>query len=562
MNLGEIMALNISGLDNRIFKAFADTSDRRYIFVTNLDTNVSRISTSAIDYFGVDGEYVYDFGSFWESLIHPDDVEGFRKEIADFFSGATKTHNAEYRVRNTEGNYVFVTCRGMILKGENGESDLFAGTIVNHGIADFVDPVTGLHNNYQFLQAKRELIRNKKPMHILLIGLNNFGDINYTYNFYFGNAILNQFSIKIKELLDENSTIYRMEGPKFAIISQKSSNEAIAELYAKIQDTAEHFLTNEDIALPLTVSGGAIEVNDFNLSEQSIYGCVSHAFSDSKYRNHSELVFYDTSLQATYNDTLNLVTSLRQSIANDCEGFYLNFQPLVNPSNNEIIGAEALLRYGDSEWGEISPGKFIPLLEEDACFFNLGTWVLKQALTEGKKFLEYNPNLIIDVNLSYTQISQLRFRDVLVDVLKETKFPVKNLCLELTESCRNLDTSLLRDEVLFYKSLGIKVAIDDFGTGTSCLALLRVLPVDCLKLDQSFVLNLPNNTIDQYIIDAFVQCANNLKLNICLEGVENKFIRSMVEKYKVGMHQGYLYSRPVSISQYIELLKNKYIVPA
>lgn len=556
------MNLDTTGLDNRIFTAFSETSARRYIYVCNLATNVSRWSKNAVDYFGFEGEYIYDFGSSWEALIHPDDVEIYRKDISAFFAGKKKNHYAEYRVRNAEGEYVFVTCRGIILKGENGESDLFAGTLINHGVADFVDPVTGLYNNYKFMQTKKELIRAKQHMHILMIGLNNFGDINYTYNFFFGNTILNQFSNKIRSLMNEDSTLYRMDGPKFAIICKDSSNEAIEELYANIQEMSKHFTTDENIDIPLMISGGAIEINDFNVTEQSIYGCLSHAYADSKYKNHSELVFYDTSLQSTYREALNLLTALRQSIANDCEGFYLNFQPLIDPSNNEIIGAEALLRYKDKDFGEVSPGKFIPLLEEDACFFDLGTWILKQALTEGKNFLKYNPNLVIDVNLSYTQISQARFRDVLVDVLDETQFPVKNLCLELTESCRDLDVTLLREEVMFYRSLGIKVAVDDFGTGTSCLALLRDIPVDCLKLDQSFVLNLPNNTIDQYIIDAFVQCANNLKINICLEGVENKFIRSLVEKYKVGMHQGFLYSRPVSISKYLELLQNKYIVPA
>ena len=556
------MKLDITGLDNRIFTAFSETSARRYIFVCNLDTNVSRWSPNAVDYFGLEGEYIYDFGSFWEALIHPDDVEIYRKDISAFFAGKKKNHYAEYRVCNAEGEYVFVTCRGIILKGENGESDLFAGTLINHGVADFVDPVTSLYNNYKFMQTKKELIRAKQHMHILMIGLNNFGDINYTYNFFFGNAILNQFANKLRNMFSDENSIYRMDGPKFAIICKDSSNEAIEELYANIQEMSKYFTTDENIDIPLMISGGAIEINDFNVTEQSIYGCLSHAYADSKYKNHSELVFYDTSLQSTYREALNLLTALRQSIANDCEGFYLNFQPLINPSNNEIIGAEALLRYKDEDFGEVSPGKFIPLLEEDACFFDLGTWILKQALTKAKSFLEHNPDLVIDVNLSYTQISQARFRDVLLEILDETKFPVKNLCLELTESCRTLDITLLREEVLFYKSLGIKVAIDDFGTGTSCLALLRVLPVDCLKLDQSFVLNLPNNTIDQHIIDAFVQCANNLKINICLEGVENKFIRSLVEKYKVGMHQGFLYSRPVSISKYLELLQNKYIVPA
>ncbi len=556
------MKLDITGLDNRIFTAFSETSTRRYIFVCNLDTMVSRWSRNAVDYFAIADEYTYNFQEFWDRRIHPDDYKAYHKDITAFFEGKKKTHHSEYRVLNKDGNYVFVTCRGIILKGENGESDLFAGTLINHGVADFVDPVTGLYNNYKFLQTKKELMRANQPMHIMLFGLNNFGDINYAYDFYFGNTILNQFATRVRELLNDNCTIYRMEGTKFAIICKDSSNKRVTELYEQIQELAIHFITDEGVAIPLSISAGAIEVTDFDLHEESIYNCLSRAFADSKYKFHSELVFYDTNLQSNYRETLTLLTALRQSVANDCEGFYLNFQPLINPSNNEIIGAEALLRYKDEDFGEVSPGKFIPLLEEDACFFALGTWILKQALTEAKSFLEHNPDLVIDVNLSYTQISQARFRDVLLEILDETKFPVKNLCLELTESCRTLDITLLREEVLFYKSLGIKVAIDDFGTGTSCLALLRVLPVDCLKLDQSFVLNLPNNTIDQHIIDAFVQCANNLKINICLEGVENKFIRSLVEKYKVGMHQGFLYSRPVSISKYLELLQNKYIVPA
>ena len=149
--------------------------------------------------------------------------EIYRKDISAFFAGKKKNHYAEYRVRNAEGEYVFVTCRGIILKGENGESDLFAGTLINHGVADFVDPVTGLYNNYKFMQTKKELIRAKQHMHILMIGLNNFGDINYTYNFFFGNTILNQFSNKIRSLMNEDSTLYRMDGPKFAIICKRHS---------------------------------------------------------------------------------------------------------------------------------------------------------------------------------------------------------------------------------------------------------------------------------------------------------------------------------------------------
>ena len=168
------MNLDTTGLDNRIFTAFSETSARRYIFVTNLATNVTRWSKNAVDYFGLEGEYVYNFHELWAKRIHSDDFAAYQKDISAFLEGKIQSHYAEYRVLNKEGNYVFVTCRGIILKGENDESDLFAGTLINHGVADYADPVTGLYNNYKFLQTKKELMKEKHPMHILLFGLNNF----------------------------------------------------------------------------------------------------------------------------------------------------------------------------------------------------------------------------------------------------------------------------------------------------------------------------------------------------------------------------------------------------
>lgn len=230
------------------------------------------------------------------------------------------------------------------------------------------------------------------------------------------------------------------------------------------------------------------------------------------------------------------------------------YQPVVQAESREIIGMEALLRWNREPYGDVPPGRFIPWLENDPCFFELGNWILEQALTEGKHIIEKNPAFVINVNVSATQLERRKFRESVLEILNRTGFPAKNLCLELTERCRAMDKEYLREEIHFLRSNGIKIALDDFGTGQSSLELLCEFPIDLLKIDRGFVRDIEMNHAAQVVVDSIVQCANGLGMQVCVEGVENEQLRDFIRQYGVHSHQGYLYSRPIRMEQFNELI--------
>ena len=237
---------------------------------------------------------------------------------------------------------------------------------------------------------------------------------------------------------------------------------------------------------------------------------------------------------------------------NRSEGFYLCYQPIVNASEEKLIGAEALLRWNKEPYGEVPPGIFIQWLENDPCFWDLGNWIIKKALTESLKIVQNHPEFVLNVNLAYPQLSHVGFEEKVKLILEETGFPPENLCFELTERCRQLDTEFLQNIVGNLKDLGIKIAIDDFGTGFSSLNLLSELPVDTLKIDRGFVFDIQTNYANQAIVKAVTGCASDLDVHVCLEGLEDRQMIDFVKRYAVYSYQGYHFSKPITMKAFVE----------
>ena len=164
------MELDKTGLNDRAFEAFARTSDREYFYLCNMQTDVSRWSRNAGERFGLPGEYLHAAGAVWEQHIHPDGRPLYVADIEAVFAGRKLRHDLLYRARDRHGDYVTCSCRGVVLKGEGGEPDLFAGMITNHGIVESIDPVTGLYNGYEFLRALRASMRLRRRQLVLLVG--------------------------------------------------------------------------------------------------------------------------------------------------------------------------------------------------------------------------------------------------------------------------------------------------------------------------------------------------------------------------------------------------------
>ena len=549
------MELDKSGLDNRVFNAFAETSGHLYIYLCNMQTNVSRWSRFAVEYFGLLGEYMENAGVIWEEHIHPEDRLMYHNDIEAVFSGKKTAYDLEYRARNKEGDYVVCTCHGIVLKGKDGEPDLFVGTIVNHGIIDNVDPATNLYNIYEFMNAMRQLCENKEKADVLMLGINQFHNINDVYGYVFGNKVLCDFGEKLKELVCGKGMVYRMDGAKFAICVRGTDKpEDAARIYERIRQIAHSEIVAAGTPVSLSVAGGAICVNNYSGGAYTIRSSVTYALDQSKQDCHGELVFFEDGLLEGSQKNMERLNAFRQSMANGCSGFYMCYQPLVEAKSGRLKGMEALVRWKDEVWGEVPPGCFIPWLEQDPFFYELGKWILKTAMTETLPIVKAHPDFILNINISHSQFERSTFRDSLMEILRTTGFPAGNLCLELTERCRAANKGKLKEESMFFHAHGIRLAMDDFGTGAASLNLLREVPMDCLKIDRAFISNIQTNHSDQVIVETVIDCAGRLGIHICLEGVENQELRDFVMRYDADTHQGYYYSRPVRIEKFAELL--------
>lgn len=545
------MGLDKTGLDSRIFDALSVTSRRRYVYACNMQTGVSRWSAHIANDFDMPGEYFNNADELWGRLLHPEDREKYFEDIRAIFNGEKDDHVLDYRVLDKNGNYVMCTCRGTVSRGKNGEPDLFAGTILNHGITELIDATTNLYNVYSFLQAIRK--RSGEKWLIMQLGINRFSIVNDVYGYAFGDRVLKRFADNLVSLTKGIGAVYRMDGAKFAIILPDATID-VEELYTRIQLMTKNEMMVDGNHIPLTISCGVVKTDHADTGEYTIQASASYALDKSKHTKHGELVFFQDEFQEYSRTTLELLDVMRQSVVEGCKGFYMCYQPVVEADSRKIIGMEALLRWNREPFGEVPPGRFIPWLENDPCFFELGNWILEQALTEGKHIIKDNPNFVINVNVSATQLERRKFRESVLDILHRTGFPAKNLCLELTERCRAMDKEYLKEEIHFLRSNGIKVALDDFGTGQSSLELLCEFPFDLLKIDRGFVRDIEMNHAAQVVVDSIVQCANGLGMQVCVEGVENEQLRDFIRQYGAHSHQGYLYSRPIRMEQFMELM--------
>jgi len=360
--------------------------------------------------------------------------------------------------------------------------------------------------------------------------------------------------MKLREMITGEGVLFRMDGVRFACCFKGKREKQIQKLYKEIQNILRSNLNVQGNRISVGVSGGMLCFHS-SANIYSVQSGITYALEQSKYEKNGELVFLESDIGESKKRNLEMYTEIRNSILDGFKGYYLLYQPLLNASTEQLIGAETLLRWRSDTYGEVPPGKFIHWLENDPYFFELGNWILEQAMTQATVILEKYPNFVLNVNTTYTQIGRSDFREAVQNILEKTGFPPQNLCLELTERCRHLDRDYLRQEANYFNSLGIKIAIDDFGTGYSSLDILFDFKVDTLKFDRTFTMDIESDKIKQTVIRTMSELARDLDVHICLEGIETREMIDFMQKYQIHSYQGYYFSKPISI----EAFKEKYL---
>ncbi|MCR5147953.1 MAG: EAL domain-containing protein [Eubacterium sp.] len=537
---------------DEMFVAFSIIGEGAYIYLCNMQEDYSRWSKTAVDYFGLPSEYMSNAGQIWEEHIHPDDREDYRKSIDDIFSGKDPGHDMQYRARARDGSYSICTCRGVVIKDENGQPFYFAGAIKNHGQTSYVDNVTGLRSLYGFFEDLRTMFWKKDDGIVMLIGITGFSAFNDMYGYNFGNSLLTSFSRMLQNKFANTGAVYRMDGVKFAVISHSLNLDEMKAVYADIREYVSGSFFIDKHRVNMTINAGVVVVNNFEISDKTVYSCLKYAYYNSKNSHMGKLCVYSDEFNDNNKLTLEKLNDIRQSVADNCKGFFLCYQPVMNAQTGELKGAEALLRWESERFGIVPPNDFVPVLEQDAMFPTLGNWILRTAMEQGKVFLEKYPDMVININLSYVQLENEEFVENVMNIINETGFPSTNLCFEITERCRFVDMELLKDIVSIFRGYGIKIALDDFGTGFSTLGILRNITVDTVKIDRGFVKDIEYSNTDRVTIKSISGFAESFEAEVCVEGVETEGMINILKEYNISSFQGYYYSKPITFEAFVK----------
>lgn len=534
-----------------MFDAFSIVAEGAYVYLCNMHYDYSRWSKTAVELFGLPSEYMYGAGDIWEDRIHPEDRDTYHMGINDIFAGNASGHDMQYRAQKINGDYDVCTCRGVVIRDETGKPLYFGGAIRNHGVQGRIDTLTGLRNQYGFFEDLQANMLKRSEIRVCLIGIGKFSEINEVYGYQFGNMVLQRFGRYLFEHTGNTGSVYRLDGTKFAIMSRTLYADEFREKYDELRNVFRKGFSIDGKFVILDLNSGLLNVDNFDIDHQTVYACLNFAYGESKMRRQGDLVEFYNDLNAENKHRIEKLYAIRASIMQDYKGFYLMYQPVVDAATERLIGAEALLRWRSNEYGMVPPDHFIPILEKDPLFCDLGQWVLRTAINGAKLIMEDEPDFVINVNLSYTQLEKPDFVEMVLTTLKQEGFPPEHLCLEITERCRLLDMYLLKNVIVNLRARGIQIALDDFGTGFSSIGLVKNLPFDTIKIDRSFVLKIEEDKKERDLIKSFVGMASTFGAKVCVEGIETEGMKDILQHYQIQSFQGYYYAKPLELRDFL-----------
>jgi diguanylate cyclase (GGDEF)-like protein len=410
------------------------------------------------------------------------------------------------------------------------------------------DTLTGLPNRLLFVeQLTRSIERsqtNNTQLAILFLDLDRFKFINDTLGHEAGDQLLSTMAQRLKGCVRSDDCVARLGGDEFTVLLDDLPNPSVAA------SVAQNICRT--VSAPLIVGGqetvitASVGISIYPADGNDVSTLLRHA-DTAMYRakqTGSGFCYYESAMESAISDRLRLENDLRRALERD--EITVFYQPVIDTITGETAGVEALVRWLHPEQGIISPGSFIPVAEETGLILPLGERVLRTACKQARSWLDMGmTNFHVAVNLSAKQLEQPELRDIVLAALSDSELPPSALVLEITESvlmARAGDCiELLRD----LRRLGIRLSIDDFGTGYSSLAYLKHLPANTLKIDQSFVRDIPDDEDAIAIVTGILALAHSLRMKVVAEGVETEAQREHLARLNCDSLQGYLFSKPV-----------------
>ena len=493
-----------------------------------------------------------------QSISHPDDAYLTSAERARMHAGETASLTAEKRYICRNGDERWVRITGAVKRDDSGKAlydisiieDISSRKAAEQRVQYLAthDEMTGLQNRAMFSELLTHALQNAERRNtrcaVLFIDLDRFKIVNDSLGHDAGDQLIREMAQRLRGCVRRSDVVARLGGDEFVVLLEELESENTAE------DVARKVLS--ELLLPAKIHGQECRIT----ASIGIAYYPEDASDTATLMRHADMAMYLAKEEGKNNfqhfsperspmSVERLVLESHLARALDRDEFTVLYQPKIDMRSGSVNGVEALLRWWNQDLGTVSPAQFIPVAEDTGLIVSIGKWVLRKACQQNVKWQQQGlPHIVIAVNLSPRQFSDPALLDDINEVLRDTGMAPELLELEITESMIMHNVDRAAELLSAIRRLGIKLAIDDFGTGYSSLSQLKRFPIDTLKIDRSFVRDIPQNSEDKAIAEAIISLGKTLGVSVIAEGVETQEQFEFLKERGCDSMQGYLVSRP------------------
>lgn len=531
-----------------------DLSRNLYLLVTDLQKNQTFVPEKTAEFLGMEAGYSLDFYQKLTAHVHPYDIPEYEEAMGKRLKKEALSEPLYIRMGKEKTDYMMGFSTD-VLRKENREYLIVV--LKNENALQEIDAQTDLYSQVKFEEHIKDYLATRRKVAVLEIEFDHMNDMNILYGTNYSEQMQREIGLRFIYMMDADTAVYRMNSSNFAFILRDADREEAEAYMEKIKDTLKENAYIDGHFFEFKIYASGLILDDYKGDISTVQSKLEYTLEKARERRSTGILFFNDLVLSYGGMDLDLMKIIHQSVLNHCDGFYVEYQPIVTSEDGKIMGAEALVRWKKEPYGAIPPGLFIDWLENDPSMYDLGNFVLEQALWDSKLFLQQNPDFFINVNVSAKQLERPDFCRVVLELLDKTEFPVRHLCLEITERCRSLPVSVINERMAVLRGYGIKFAMDDFGTGSSSSAMALEMLIDEIKIDMSFIRKILVNKKNKAIVQSMVDFANAANIKSCLEGVENKALEDYLRTVGATWFQGYYYSKPVGADELEILLSAK-----
>ncbi len=538
------------------------------IILIDLEGKISQANRTAAEFLAYDEE---DMAGIHVSRIVPSDERASLKEaIAGLSAGSLNSHQAERRVVCQNGLEIWTNFNIVLQKDSNDQGLYYIAQIADISEIKrgqqrmeqmaFYDTLTNLANRRLFQdrlnQAIQHSMRSEQISALLYLDLDNFKRVNDTLGHETGDNLLKEVALRLQNCVRKEDTVGRTGGDEFTILLNEVGTPTDAGLVAqKILNHLREPIHILGHPLIVTTSIGITVIPSDGHEPNELMRNADLAMYKAKERGRNNYQFYSEDLNTNAVKRLRMEYEIREAI--ERQEFELYYQPKVALDCHEIVGVESLIRWNHPERGLLTPDEFIGVAEDTGSIIDLGAWVIEEACKASRAFNEISSRPIqVAINISPRQFRDPNLITTVRRSLRESKIDPENIEIEITETMLMQDVAAAETTVMRLSEIGVNLAIDDFGTGYSSLNYLKRFPINTVKVDRSFVMDIPSNTDDMAITRAVIAMAHQLKMEVVAEGVETKAQLDFLDQHDCEYAQGWLFSKALPMQDILALIES------